>query len=173
MERMFAPWRRAFIEGKLPQDVPSPSGCIFCDFPKDADDGTPQREWDQRRLVVTRRDDAFVILNKYPYNNGHVMVVPYVHTQRLEDAPPLEALLRETVAAVRAAYAPHGLNVGMNMGKAGGAGIDEHIHWHVLPRWNGDSNFMPAIMVTKVISESLDDTWERLAAILRRPDDDA
>jgi len=182
---MFAPWRRAFIEGALEAEVPSPSGCIFCDFPL-APGAAPgayatessRAEWDRRRLVVTTREHGFVILNRYPYNNGHVMVVPRVHTQELESLDDeaflgLHTLLRETVAAVRATYAPQGMNVGMNMGRAGGAGIDQHIHYHVLPRWNGDVNFMPVIAGTKVISEGLDDTYDRLAAILRRPEEDA
>lgn len=194
MDRMFAPWRRAFVEGAQEQEVPSPSGCIFCDFPLAPGASVPgslqveaetmevgernRAEWDKRRLVVTTRAEAFVILNRYPYNNGHVMVVPRVHSQRLEELEPaiftgLQALLRETVAAVRTVYEPHGINVGMNMGRAAGAGIDQHIHWHVMPRWSGDVNFMPAIAGTKVISEGLDDTYARLAAVLRRPEDDA
>lgn len=173
---MYAPWRLGFLKGEVRDEVPSPTGCIFCDFPNDASDGGGQRAWDRRRLVVTRRAHAFVILNKYPYTNGHVMVVPRVHTDQVEtidDASftSLHALLRETIAAVREAYRPAGLNVGMNMGEAAGAGIAAHVHWHVLPRWKGDVNFMPAIADTKVISESLEDTWERLAALLRRPDE--
>lgn len=192
---MYAPWRLAFIKGAAGDDLPRPSGCIFCDYPLAPGEPVPdvvrdsegrdlpqphhtRREWDRARLVVTARPRAFVILNKYPYQNGHVMVVPRVHTHKLEEIDEdtfheLQALLRETIAAVRQAYEPHGLNVGMNMGRAGGAGIDEHVHWHVVPRWNGDTNFMPVFSDTKVISEALDDTWERLASLLRRPEDDA
>lgn len=187
---MYAPWRRAFVEGQERPEVPSPSGCIFCDFPlplgeapasRLADDDNPhtsRREWDEARLVVTVREHAFVILNKYPYSNGHVMVVPFVHTQKLEDLSREQFLgvhdvLHETVGALRQAYAPHGMNIGMNMGRAGGAGIDEHVHYHAVPRWGGDVNFMPVFADTKVISEGLSDTWQRMASVLRRPEDDA
>lgn len=178
MDRMYAPWRLGFLQGQVHDDVPTPTGCIFCDFPLapgvEPPDGTARRAWDKRRLVVTAREHAFVVLNKYPYTNGHVMVVPRVHTDQLETLhvtthDALASLLRETVAAVRETYRPAGLNVGMNMGEAAGAGIAGHIHWHVLPRWKGDVNFMAAIADTKVISESLDDTWERLVALLRSP----
>lgn len=190
MDRMYAPWRLAFVKGQEQAAVPSPSGCIFCDFPlrlgeappaRVADDDNPhttRRAWDEARLVVTVREHGFVILNKYPYTNGHVMVVPFVHTQRLEELAReqfqgVHDLLHETVSALRTAYAPHGMNLGMNMGRAGGAGIDEHVHYHAVPRWNGDVNFMPVFGDTKVISEGLDDTWRRLTALLRRPEDDA
>jgi ATP adenylyltransferase len=179
MDRMYAPWRLAFLKGQVKDDIPSPTKCIFCDYPlaPDARPAEGRRAWDQRRLVVTSREHAFVILNKYPYTNGHVMVVPRRHTDRIESLDDaayvaLSSLLRETIAALRSSYAPSGINVGMNMGEAAGAGIAEHLHWHALPRWKGDNNFMPAIADTKVISEALDDTWDRLAAILRTADDD-
>ncbi|MCC7069682.1 MAG: HIT domain-containing protein [Deltaproteobacteria bacterium] len=180
---MYAPWRLAFLKGEE-QDgdlIPSPTGCIFCDYPlapgAAVADGSTRRGSDQRRLVVTVRAHGFVILNKYPYGNGHVMVVPRVHGDRLEALAPaafagLHELLHETIAAVRDAYAPHGMNVGMNMGEAAGAGIAAHAHYHVLPRWRGDVNFMPVFGDTKVISEALADTWARLAERLRRPADD-
>lgn len=190
MDRMYAPWRLAFIKGQESETIPSPSGCIFCDYPVPVG-ATPgeresgphgsqatRREWDRARLIVTSREHAFVILNKYPYGNGHVMVVPRMHTHRLEDLSPeafvsVHELLHETIASVRRAYEPHGMNIGMNMGRAAGAGIDEHVHYHVVPRWNGDVNFMPVLADTKVINEGLGDTWTRLSASLRRPEDDA
>ena len=182
MDRMFAPWRLAFLKGEE-QDrdpIPSPSGCIFCDYalaPGVAPpDGTTRRAWDRRRLVVTVREHALVILNKYPYGNGHVMVVPRAHGDQLEALPvdaftALHELLRETIAALREAYRPHGMNVGMNMGEAAGAGIAAHVRYHALPRWRGDVNFLPVFGDTKVISEALDDTWARLAERLRRSDE--
>ena len=194
MDRMYAPWRLAFIKGQERSGPPTPSGCIFCDFPlrpgapvpssltvEDAEVEVLAKDraaWDRERLVLTSREHGFVILNKYPYTNGHIMVVPYQHTQQVESLDEatfagLTSLLREAIAAVRAAYQPHGINVGMNMGQAGGAGIAEHVHWHVLPRWSGDVNFMPVLAETRVISEGLDDTYDRLAAILRRDSDDA
>ncbi len=199
MERMYAPWRLAFIEGKEGAQLPLPTGCIFCDYPREvgaagpesisvkAEDGSvvahdnPHRSaaaFDRARLVLTVRDHAFVILNKYPYTNGHVMVVPRLHTSKMEEMEPdafasLHALLHETVAAVRKAYAPHGMNIGMNMGRAAGAGIDEHIHYHVVPRWNGDTNFMPVFSDARVISEGITDTYDRLLPLLRTAEDDA
>jgi ATP adenylyltransferase len=181
MDRMYAPWRLGFLQGER-DDIPRPTGCIFCDYPLDLGaappDGVARRAWDQRRLVVTVRPHAFVILNKYPYTNGHVMVVPRQHTDQLEAIAPdarhaLHELLVETVAALRSTYRPNGMNVGMNMGEAAGAGIAEHVHYHALPRWQGDVNFMPAIADTQVISEAHVDTWTRLAALLRKPADDA
>lgn len=183
MDRMFAPWRLAFLKGEEndKDPIPSLSGCIFCDYPLGTGqqplDGVARRAWDQRRLVVTARDHAFVILNKYPYGNGHVMVVPRAHGDRLEALTPaaftaVHELLHETVAALRDAYQPHGMNIGMNMGEAAGAGIAAHAHYHVLPRWRGDVNFLPIFGDTKVISEALFDTWLRLVERLRRPEDD-
>ncbi|MCP4498641.1 MAG: HIT domain-containing protein [Deltaproteobacteria bacterium] len=199
MDRMYAPWRLAFVEGKKAEALPCPSGCIFCDYPVHPDADVPDAQkdsppspaspksthnpkleketrarWDAKRLVVTAREHAFVILNKYPYTNGHVMVVPYAHTDQLESLDEdaflsVHQLLRETIAAVRKAYAPHGINVGMNMGQAAGAGIAEHVHYHVLPRWNGDTNFMPVFSDTRVISEGISDTYKRLVGLLRKP----
>ncbi len=157
MERpLWAPWRMEFIEAA------KPAGCIFCNFP--AEEG---EEADRRNLVVHRSGRSFTILNRFPYNNGHVMVVPRAHVARLEDLPPeawddLQAELRRAVAVIRAAYRPEGLNVGMNLGKVAGAGIEDHLHWHVVPRWGGDTNFMPVLSDTKVMIEHLDASWRRI-----------
>jgi ATP adenylyltransferase len=180
---MYAPWRLAFLKGeeKEREPIPSPSGCIFCDYPLPRGqlpvDGSSRRAWDRRRLVVTAREHAFVILNKYPYGNGHVMVVPRAHGDRIEALSSstfaaVHELLHETITALRDAYQPHGMNIGMNLGEAGGAGIAAHAHYHVLPRWRGDVNFLPIFSDTKVISEALEDTWQRLADRLRNPADD-
>ncbi len=157
MERpLWAPWRMEFIEAA------KPAGCIFCAFP--AEEG---EEADRRNLVVHRSGRSFTILNRFPYNNGHVMVVPRAHVSRLEDLAPeawddLQAELRRAVAVIRAAYRPEGLNVGMNLGKVAGAGIEDHLHWHVVPRWGGDTNFMPVLSDTKVMIEHLDASWRRI-----------
>ncbi len=185
MQRMYAPWRLAFLKGEAQGAVvPSPTGCIFCDYPRARPPRTTSpfttaeaTHWDAQRLIVTAREHAFVILNKYPYGNGHVMVVPRQHGDAVEllSTPQrhgLHDLLSETIAAVRAEYQPAGMNVGMNMGEAAGAGIASHVHYHVLPRWRGDVNFMPVFADTKVISEALTDTWQRLATRLRQNDDD-
>jgi len=182
MDRMYAPWRLAYVKGAAAEDVvPSPSGCIFCDYvlppgvapPADSVD-VDRRAFDRRRLVVTVRERAAVILNKFPYGNGHVMVVPRAHVEHLDeladdDFLATQALLKETIAAVRAVYRPDGVNVGMNVGAAAGAGIAAHCHWHVLPRWRGDVNFLPVFSDVKILNEALSDTWQRLSERLRQP----
>jgi ATP adenylyltransferase len=155
---LWAPWRMEFIRAE------KPTGCIFCLFPAETGE-----EADRRNLVVHRTDGSFTILNRYPYNSGHLMVVPRAHVHRLEDLPSadfadLQDELRRAVAVVRAVYRPEGLNVGMNLGKVAGAGIEDHLHWHVVPRWGGDTNFMPVLTDTKVMVEHLDESWARLRA---------
>ena len=155
---LWAPWRMEFIEAEKPE------GCIFCRFP--AEEG---EEADRRNLIVHRSARSFTILNRFPYNNGHVMTVPRAHVARLEDLDPadftdLQAELRRAVEVIRAAYRPEGMNVGMNLGKVAGAGIADHLHWHVVPRWGGDNNFMPVLADVRVIVEALDQAWSRLTA---------
>lgn len=137
--------------------------CIFCEAlraePKEA-------------LVVERDERAFVMLNKYPYNNGHLLVAPIRHVADLEALEPEEATalmesVRRVVGILKQAYRPDGLNLGMNMGRVAGAGVDEHLHFHVLPRWNGDTNFMSVCAETRVISEALAVTWETLSPFFR------
>jgi ATP adenylyltransferase len=139
-------------------------GCIFCDFP--AEQG---EEADRRNLVVHRSPHSFAILNRFPYNSGHLMVVPRLHASALEDLPPepfadLHQELRRALGAVKRAYRPEGMNLGMNLGRVGGAGIADHVHWHVVPRWMGDTNFMPVIGDVRVVPEALDEAWGRLRA---------
>jgi ATP adenylyltransferase len=179
MDRIYAPWRLAYVKGDADDVVPAPSGCIFCDYVLAPDAPLPdlaserdRESFDRRRLVVTVRQRAFVILNKFPYGNGHVMVVPRSHVEHLDELDSqtfndTQSLLKETMAAIRAIYRPDGLNVGMNVGAAAGAGIAAHCHWHVLPRWRGDVNFLPVFADVKVLNEALDDTWSRLASLLR------
>jgi len=154
MERLWAPWRLAFIEGGE-----KPAGCIFCLFPAE--------NRDRERLILGRSAHAFVILNKFPYNNGHLMVVPRAHVSSLDalsdDAfDDLQRTLRTSIAVLRDAYGPDAMNVGMNLGRAAGAGIADHLHWHAVPRWAGDVNFMPVLAETRVIPEHLDATWAKL-----------
>lgn len=143
--------------------APKKDGCIFCDFP-----AAPESE-DRRNLVVHRSAHAFTCLNRYPYNSGHLMVIPRAHVSELAALEPaafadLHEELRRAVAAVSGALRPEGMNVGMNLGRAGGAGIADHLHWHVVPRWVGDNNFMPVLADQRVVPEALDATWERLLA---------
>jgi len=154
---LWAPWRMEFIRAEKPK------GCIFCDLP-----AAPEGD-DRKNLVVHRSAQAFTCLNRYPYNSGHVMVIPRAHVAELGALSPdayadLGEELRRAVAVVRAVYSPDGMNVGMNLGRAAGAGIADHLHWHVVPRWSGDNNFMPVMADQRVVVEALDAAWERLHA---------
>ena len=143
---------------------PAPSGeagCIFCELPRAGDDAAS--------LIVHRAEAGFVILNKYPYNNGHVMVIPHAHVADPGEVDPadwaaLAGLLRHTVSVVRGVYQPGGVNLGMNLGAPAGAGVPGHLHWHVVPRWDGDTNFMPVLGETKVMPQHLARSREALAA---------
>lgn len=153
MGTLWAPWRLEFITGD------KPPGCIFCVFPAE--------DRDRERLVLGRSARSFVILNKFPYNNGHLMVVPRAHVSSLEALDEeafldLQRTLRLSIEVLRGFCSPEGLNVGMNLGHSAGAGIADHLHWHVVPRWVGDVNFMPVLAETRVVPEHLDRTWERL-----------
>lgn len=155
---LWAPWRMEYIQS------PKPPGCIFCDYP--AEEGEAA---DRRNLVVHRSPRSFTILNRYPYNSGHLMVVPRAHVEALEALSPgeladLQEELMRAHAALKRAYRPEGVNLGMNLGRVGGAGIAEHLHWHLVPRWLGDTNFMPVIGDARVVPEALDQSWERLRA---------
>lgn len=154
MEHLWAPWRMAYIK-----EDPRP-GCLFCRALENPSD--PDAE-----LVVWRPGGAIVMLNKFPYNPGHLMVAPAVHKGDLADLDDGESValmdaLRRAIRVLRAALDPEGLNVGANIGRAAGAGIPEHVHVHVVPRWNGDTNFMPVVSETKVVNEHLEQTAEKL-----------
>ena len=139
MKRLWAPWRMEYII----QSRESDEGCIFCEKPKE--------EKDEKNLIVYRSKLCFVMLNKYPYTNGHMMIVPYLHESDLTKIP--DDIVMEM---------QHGINIGINIGRTAGAGIDDHLHYHLVPRWDGDTNFMPIIGETKVISEALADSWKKL-----------
>jgi ATP adenylyltransferase len=159
MQRLWAPWRMAYIHsGDEMADV-----CIFCRYPAEG------RARFRERLILCATDRAFAIMNKFPYNNGHVMVVPRAHVDdpsklSVEDYAATAELLRAATSAIREALHPHGFNVGMNLGRVAGAGIDQHCHYHVVPRWNGDTNFMPVVADVKVLSEHVPATYERLVS---------
>ena len=153
MERLWAPWRLEYIQG------PKPEECIFCARPAAGDD--------EDSLLLRRGERCFAMLNAYPYNNGHLMVAPYAHVSSIEDldaeaAAELMALAREALGALREAYEPDGFNLGVNQGKIAGAGFEEHVHLHVVPRWGGDTNFMPVIASTRVLPQSLVDSYHAL-----------
>ena len=161
MDYLWSPWRYAYITS----DEPPAGSCIFCDKPRQA----PTE--DARNFIVHRGEKCFVILNAFPYTSGHVMVVPYEHTDELQKLSPaaateMMALTQRLEGVLRRLYKPEGINVGMNIGKAAGAGIAGHIHMHVLPRWFADANFLSVIGETRVLPEALDVTYKRIREAL-------
>ncbi len=155
MERIWAPWRIDYILGKKKE-----AGCIFCD--------KPQSELDEETLIVHRSDGAYTIMNKYPYNNGHLLVVPYRHVSEICDLEVEEnsLLIQEVCKAIQAlkkVMRPDGFNIGINLGIIAGAGIAEHVHYHIVPRWAGDTNMMPVLADVRIIPEHLRQTREKLA----------
>lgn len=150
MERLFSPWRSRYIESfKTPSENDE---CVFC--------SALRVDEDKERLVVYRSSEAFVIMNLYPYNSGHLMVVPNRHTSDFSSLTKGELsdcmkLLQTSQLALNELVKPHGYNIGMNIGRASGAGIDEHLHWHIVPRWAGDTNFMPILADVKLVSEDM------------------
>lgn len=156
MRVLWAPWRMTYVGG----GAPPPAGCIFC----------PPPDLDRRAALVLWEGPATVVmLNKYPYASGHLLVAPRAHVAdpAALDAERFAALgetLRRAAALLREEYRPDGLNIGMNLGRAAGAGVEDHLHWHVLPRWNGDTNFMPLVGGVRVMPEHLEATYDRLHA---------
>jgi ATP adenylyltransferase len=162
MDRLWSPWRLAYVTGSG-----RATGCIFCDASSRCADLA------QEALVLVRGRDCYVILNLFPYNNGHLMVVPKRHIGSLAAATPEELdemmrLTRDAEVALTEAYVPQGINVGINLGRAAGAGILDHVHVHLVPRWVGDTNFMPVIGNTRVLPEDLSATADRLRPIFER-----
>lgn len=153
MDHIFSPWRMKYVTSQKEQN-----GCVFCLVLEEADSPA--------NLIVHRGKQAFVIVNRFPYTSGHVMVVPYAHQAKLEDldAETRAEMMELTSAGTRIIeklYRPQGFNIGINLGEAGGAGIEQHIHVHLVPRWLGDTNFMTAVGGTRVMPEALADTWRR------------
>lgn len=153
MDHLWSPWRLQYVTGGTARP-----GCVFC---------TADDDGGQEALIVHRGAAAYVILNLFPYNNGHLMVVPGRHIASLVDATrdeliELMELTRLSEQVVREAYTPHGLNVGINLGKAAGAGVADHLHIHLVPRWTGDTNFMTTVGESRVLPEALDSTALRL-----------
>ncbi len=158
MQRLWSPWRSEYVGGG------SSEGCIFCRFAGESRDA--------ENLVLLRASTTFVVLNRFPYNSGHLMIVPYEHTSEF---PALSAqvtgemmeLLSTTLGVFGEVYRPDGCNAGMNLGSAAGAGIADHLHLHVIPRWVGDTNFMASVGDVKVMPERLQDSYQKLAAALQ------
>ncbi len=162
MKRLHSPWRSDYIRSFA--SLERNRGCVLCSAWNSADD--------RDRFVVARGRHSFVIMNLYPYNSGHCMIVPSRHVGRLDKLRETEyaemfRFIRKTVAALDKISSPDGFNIGSNLGRTAGAGIDTHVHFHVVPRWNGDTNFMPVLGDTKVISEAMDETWEKLRRAMK------
>jgi ATP adenylyltransferase len=161
MQLLWAPWRMEYILEAKDQE---PDGCIFCSLPR--------AQADRDNLMLWRGRRVFIVLNKFPYNPGHLMVVPYTHTAELAGLGPDELTdlmlgLRRAVDCLRQAMNPDGYNVGINLGRTAGAGIPGHLHYHVVPRWEGDYNFMPIIAETKIIPQHLLRIYDQLASVFQ------
>ncbi|MGB0872344.1 MAG: HIT family protein [Solirubrobacterales bacterium] len=158
-DRMWAPWRMQYVEHHPPDTSEGKRGCIFCDFPAENDD--------DKNLIAWRGELAYVILNGFPYNNGHVMIVPYEHRSKLHEFPPgtqqeIAELTALSLKVLERIYDPEGFNIGINQGDAAGAGIGAHLHQHIVPRWVGDTNFMPVIADVRVLPEALSSSYEKI-----------
>lgn len=156
MKKLWAPWRVEYIKRGKEKE------CIFCKAALSKEDET--------NLLLYRGKEAFVILNRFPYNNGHLMVAPYAHKSELKFLTPSEIfeivqLWKLSIEVLKRYASPQGFNIGMNFGTSAGAGITMHLHTHIVPRWNGDTNFMPVLADTKVISEHLQSTYQKLKKI--------
>lgn len=164
MDHLWAPWRLSYVA--TPKDKPPTVGddCFICRTAADADD--------RGNLLAHRSGLSVVLLNRFPYNNGHLLVCPLAHKARLDELTPeesadLQRLLRRMIAVLEKRMSPDGFNVGLNLGGAAGAGVPGHLHWHVVPRWAGDTNFMPVVGDTRVMSQSLDSLYDLIVGELR------
>ncbi|MBL8065051.1 MAG: HIT domain-containing protein [Chthonomonadaceae bacterium] len=158
LEQLWAPWRFEYIQRA---DESNKDRCLFCSI--------AESDQDQDHLVIKRGASSFVLLNAFPYTSGHLMVAPYAHKgdlEGLDDGQLLEIhqLVQWGCRRLRSVYDPKGFNVGLNMGQASGAGIPDHVHWHVVPRWTGDTNFMTTVAGARVLPQSLSDTWSILTS---------
>ena len=167
MERLWTPWRAEFVTGQTrgaagSQDRPA---CFLCENPALGNDAGA--------LILHRARHAYILLNLYPYNSGHLMIAPYAHVGEMEALSPetgreIWALAQLSVGVLKDEYTPDGFNLGMNLGRLAGAGVPDHLHLHVVPRWGGDTNFLPVVGETKVLPESLEQTYGRLRPLFSR-----
>jgi ATP adenylyltransferase len=159
LDRLYTPWRFDYIKGASGEKTGTSSSCIFCSLPARGDD--------EACFILKRAAHNFVILNIYPYTSGHLMIVPFEHTADFnalakETSDEMFDLAKHAVGVLEETYHPHGFNIGMNLGQAAGAGVHDHLHLHVLPRWSGDANFMSTVGETRVIPEDLRTTYSKL-----------
>jgi ATP adenylyltransferase len=184
MDYLWTPWRYAYVTGEdkkrskrgVPESLsawPGDFGCVFCNMLAAVDyavaNGTPADEAEAAAYILQRGKTCFTVLNAYPYNNGHLMIVPYRHEHSLaeltlEEASGLMLEARRSERVLRTVYHPHGLNVGLNLGEAAGAGVADHLHLHAVPRWAGDTNYMSVLAETRILPEMLEESCRRLRA---------
>jgi ATP adenylyltransferase len=186
MDHLWTPWRYAYVTG-AERAMPKPGvpaalaawpgdhHCVFCNIPAAADyaieHGMPREDAERAVHLIERNEHGYLVLNAYPYNSGHLMAVPYQHEASLAALPlatadALMRMARRAERALRSVYHPDGVNMGLNLGRAAGAGVAEHLHLHAVPRWIGDTNFMSALGETRILPEMLDESWRRLRAAL-------
>jgi len=161
MKQLWAPWRSQYIESLHN----SKKGCEFCRIEK--------QNQDDKTFIVSRHEYNYIVLNIYPYNNGHLLIVPYEHANDTTVLPPgtlneMMQLIQYTMKVLKNVFSPAGFNVGLNIGAAAGAGIAEHVHFHIVPRWQGDTNFLPVLGETKLISHDLKETYEKVKSEFRK-----
>lgn len=159
MDRLFTPWRYGYIKGTSGEKTGHGEACVFCSLVKLDDD--------ERAFIVFRAAYNFIVLNIYPYTSGHLMVVPYEHTADFaalakETSDEMMDLAKRAQAVLQEIYRPHGFNLGLNLGQAAGAGVSDHLHLHILPRWGGDTNFMTTVAEVRILPEDLPSTYEKL-----------
>lgn len=186
-QRLWAPWRYDYVAGKVPDDLPvdrlEPSGwhpgakhtCFLC---RAAAHYADPKKSDRQNLVVWRGNHVFVILNRFPYNNGHILLAPYRHIAALDELTSHEHLetlnkLGELTNLMQECIQAEGFNIGLNLGRVAGAGVPGHLHWHLVPRWQGDHNFMPVTGSTSIIPQAIDSLWELLTARLTQDVDNS
>jgi ATP adenylyltransferase len=158
VDHLWSPWRMEYIQAASQEPQADAGGCVFCELPLS----------DESSRILASGELAYVVLNKFPYNPGHLLVVPFRHIGDLgeltvEESAELQSLLQRGVRALREESDPHGFNIGLNLGRIAGAGIPDHVHWHVVPRWSGDTNFVSVVGETRVLPELLAETARRLA----------
>jgi ATP adenylyltransferase len=164
MERLFSPWRSKYI-ASFKKEKPKAGESLFTRILRE--------KKDERNLVLLRKKHCFVMMNLYPYNSGHLMIVPYTQTPNLNDlSKETYAEIMETTAqminVLKAVMNPHGFNFGANIGRVAGAGVDDHVHFHIVPRWNGDTNFMPTLGDVKVVSEDMNTSYKNIKAMIKK-----
>ncbi|RPI17980.1 MAG: HIT domain-containing protein [Ignavibacteriae bacterium] len=162
MDKLWSPWRSKYIDSFKPGNEKN-DGCLFCNM--------VNADKDKENYIIHRSSNCFIVMNLYPYNSGHLMIVPYIHTSTLndlDDETNLDCMKNINFGCelLKASIHPHGYNIGANLGRCSGAGIDGHIHFHIVPRWDGDTNFMPVFNDVKVVSEAMEDTYNKLKEAL-------